>query len=131
MTKFHITLAAIAALIALPAASSFAVADTVAAGTSTIATLDTPAESSTARKIDLQAEPIEQAGQLSEPESQPAEPTGAAPETTAPAAVDAAAEPPAATQDAAPTEPQTAKRICRKFSAAIAMVIEVPCESIY
>lgn len=129
MTKFHITLAAVAALIALPAASSFAVADTVAAADSAIATLNTPVESSSARKIDLQAEPIEQAGQLSAPD-QPAEPSAAAPETADPAAVDAAAEPPAATQDAAPTEPQTAKRICRKFSAAIAMVIEVPCESI-
>lgn len=134
MTKLSMTIAAVAALLVLPAANTAAFANSemagVTAASDSLAALDTPVESSTARKIDLQAEPIEQTGQVTEPETQPAEEPGAEPVTAAPETTDAAVGSPAEISEPIIAEPQTAKRICRKFSAAIAMVIEVPCESI-
>ena len=145
MTKIYMTLAAFVALLTLSAAATSARADgdcphekaaaAKAAAKTRVAALDAPTDSSAARKIELRTEPIEQTGQVTEPEVQPADQSTAAPEAAAPdsgdtASGDAAIEEPAATGETAAgsAAPQTAKRICRKFSAAIAMVIEVPCE---
>ena len=133
MTKFHVTLAALAAFLTLAEASTSAFADTNSGGVAAadhFAAREATVEAGTMRKIDLQAEPIEQIGQITEPENQPTDHIEAAPEAAAPDTVDAAANAAAAPSAAtSAAEPQTARRICRKFSAAIAMVIEVPCET--
>lgn len=139
MRNFYVTLAAVAALLAMPAASApaFAEADcpiakAAAAATTArtdVAALAAPAETDSVRQVDLQVEPIqppEDAAQPSnQPEDQPDDQSAAPSDST-----DASAEPTAESSGAAAVtdEPVTAKRICRKFSAAIAMVIEVPCE---
>lgn len=148
MKKTNLFFAAVTVILATTAATSFAMAaadcphaktaaEQSASSAIEVATLDNPVESVTVRKIDLQAEPIQQSEGASEPESQiegppegqsetqPTDQSDAVPETP-----DTTGGAPAATSEitADAAEPKTAKRICRKFSAAIAMVIEVPCE---
>lgn len=114
--KINLSLVAVAALIAAPSLSSNAEAGTAfavpKAADTKVAVLDTPAVESI-RTIDLKTEPIEP----------PADQAVAAP-------ADAAVETPAARNETTANAgtPTETKRICRKFSAAIAEIIEVPCE---
>ena len=128
MTKFHFTLAAAAALLTAAGISAPAFAQT--SPSNNLATLDAPTLSSTLRKIDLQAEPIQQSQELTAPDSQPTYLNEPAVDTAPPQNAGAATEAPAATTatTADATQPQSARRLCKKFSAAIAMVIDVPCE---
>lgn len=115
--KFHSTLAAAAALIAASSLSSNAEAGATRAATNIaetkVAVLDAPASTDAIRTIDLKPEPIEQ----------PADQAAAPP-------ADPAVDAPAARNDttANSATPAETKRICRKFSAVIAEIIEVPCE---
>lgn len=133
MPKIYLAVAVIAALITEPAAFAPAFAD-AHTPSSNLAALDRAAEATTARKVDLQVEPIQQPAEAAQSEQLPEQLPAAQPEMdpTPPAnSVDAAADAaPESSGPGAASAPVTAKRICRKFSAAIAMVIEVPCESI-
>ncbi len=130
--KFHLILATAAALLAATSLTSTVSAgdDRVDANTaassageragdnsnsndSSVAALDARPARETARTIDLKIEPIEQ------PAIQPA------PEAASATIEDAKESHDTAAVANAPTE---SKRVCRKFSAAIATVIEVPCE---
>lgn len=130
MTKFYVTLAAAAALLAMPAMSASASAQSLTASDTNLATLEAPSLSSTLRKIDLQAEPIQQSQEIITQDNQPADQPDAQPDSSAPHNADTTVEVPAtdSATTAGAAEPRTAKRLCKKFSAAIAMVIDVPCE---
>lgn len=146
--RFHTAFAALAALLVLPSVSSAAFADdnpqnaqfaartsrdtgrpttpTIASDETSGATPYMPAENNTARKVTIEVEPIQQPAAT---DTSPDEPNGVPP-ATATEQIAPDMEQPSATSDASSNveTPVTASRICRKFSAAIAMVIEVPCE---
>lgn len=149
MTKIHISLAAFAAVLVLPSVSSLAFADSnpqniqlsarasresalpaspIMASDETGGTAsDAPAEGNAARKVDLEVEPIQQpaAGDTSADDATAELPPAAATQQVAPEPEPRSSASEANSNDETPV---TASRICRKFSAAIAMVIEVPCE---
>lgn len=147
MTKLHTALAAFAAVLVLPSVSSVAFADnnpqtvqlsarapresamttspTIALDETGGTGRDVPAEGNATRKIDLEVEPIAQSV-----DSPPADKSAEEQPTTATEQFVPQPDAPSAISDAGSNDevPVTASRICRKFSAAIAMIIEVPCE---